>query len=385
MNCSTLNSRLEKGIPMLKKLTIENYKSIQNATIELSGVNIFIGENGCGKTNILEALAMASASKALALNVEGLSNRGIRVAKPNLTFSSFTRTKQKHKIIINLELQRDNEPKFDILSTLYCDDNDDIYSKWKDEFRLYLIDETEIHDNNEKRTEPWLVQEVNQLTQYLIFSLSTKALRGISSESKRMPLGINGESLDILLSQFTEAEWEQLQKYNYLISWLEEAFIDEKDSLKFKVHKLGRSHSILYFKDKFMQNLNNVFSAENTNDGVLHVLFYLALFISKKTPSLFAIDNIETCLNPRICRTLLKELIQLAKENHKQALITTHNPSVLDGLNLHDDEQRLFVVSRNDDGKTQTKRIRFKPKLDDRLKLSEMWMRGYLGGLPTNF
>jgi predicted ATPase len=370
---------------MLKRLTVENYKSIHNATLELSRINIFIGENGCGKTNILEALAMASASKALELNVEGLSNRGIRVAKPNLTFSSFTRTKPKNKIIINLEVQGDQDAKLEIPSILYCDNNDDIYSKWKDESRLYLIDETELHDNNDKRTETWLVHEVNKLTKYLIFSLSTKALRGISSESKRMPLGINGESLDILLSQFTETEWKQLQKYNYLISWLEEAYVDEQDSLKFKGHKLGRSHSILYFKDKFMQNLNNWFSAENTNDGVLHVWFYLALFISQKTPTFFAIDNIETCLNPRICRTLLKELIQLAKANHKQVLITTHNPSVLDGLNLHDDEQKLFVVSRNDEGKTQTKHIRLKPKSDERLKLSEMWMRGYLGGLPTNF
>lgn len=372
---------------MLKRLTIENYKSVHNIALELSRINIFIGENGCGKTNILEALAMASASKALDLNVEGLSNRGIRVAKPNLTFSSFTRTKQRNKIIIDLELQGNNEAKFEIPSILYCDDDDDIYSKWKDESRLYLIDETEIHAHHEKRTEPWLVHEVLHVSQYLIFNLNTKALRGISSESKRMPLGINGESLDILLSQFTELEWKQLQKYNYLISWLLEAFTDEKDSLKFKGHKLGRSHSILYFKDKFMQkkNMNNVFSAENTNDGVLHVLFYLALFISQKTPSFFAIDNIESCLNPRICRTLLKELIQLSKANQKQVLITTHNPSVLDGLNLHDDEQTLFVVSRNDDGKTQIKHIKLKPKSNERLKLSEMWMRGYLGGLPTNF
>jgi len=57
----------------------------------------------------------------------------------------------------------------------------------------------------------------------------------------------------------------------------------------------------------------------------------------------------------------------------------------LDGLNLNDDEQRLFVVYRNDDGKTQIKRIRLKPESDENLKLSEMWMRGYLGGLPKNF
>ncbi len=56
-----------------------------------------------------------------------------------------------------------------------------------------------------------------------------------------------------------------------------------------------------------------------------------------------------------------------------------------DGLNLNDDEQRLFVVSRNDEGKTQVRRIKLKPGSDKNLKLSEMWMRGYLGGLPNNF
>jgi len=374
---------------MLKTLTIENYKSIHNATIELSRINIFIGDNGCGKTNILETLAMASASKALVLDVEGLINRGVRVARPNLTFSSFTGIRQQHKIIIHLGLQRNNDAKFEIPSILYCDDDNNIYAVWKDESRLYFIDKTEIRHNvnNKERTitEPWIVHDVKQLTEYLIFNLNTEALKGFSSKSNRIPLGINGEGLDVLLSEFTEPEWKQLQKYNYLISWLEETFTDKKDSLKFKGYKLGRSNSILYFKDKFMQKKNNVFSAENANDGIVHVLFYLALFISHKTPSLFAIDNIETYLNPRICRTLLKVLIQLAKQNHKQALITTHNPSILDGLNLHDDEQKLFVVSRNDDGKTRTKHIRLKPKSDEKLKLSEMWMRGYLGGLPTNF
>jgi hypothetical protein len=31
-------------------------------------------------------------------------------------------------------------------------------------------------------------------------------------------------------------------------------------------------------------------------------------------------------------------------------LVTTHNPAALDGLNLNDEDQRLFVVYRNDEG-----------------------------------
>jgi predicted ATPase len=110
------------------------------------------------------------------------------------------------------------------------------------------------------------------------------------------------------------------------------------------------------------------------------------LVISKKTPRFLAIDNIESALNPKLCRVLMKILAELAIENGKQILITTHNPAILDGLNLHEDKQRLFIVKRSDEGYTQTERIKMKPDTNgQQLKLSELWMRGYLGGLPTNF
>ena len=42
---------------ILKKLSILNYKNIREATLELSPkMNCFIGENGVGKTNVLDAV-----------------------------------------------------------------------------------------------------------------------------------------------------------------------------------------------------------------------------------------------------------------------------------------------------------------------------------------
>lgn len=136
-----------------------------------------------------------------------------------------------------------------------------------------------------------------------------------------------------------------------------------------------------------MNSKNNTLSAENSNEGILHVLFYLALFLGNKTPKLFAIDNIETALNPLLCQTLIELIVTLSKENGKQVLITTHNPAILDGLNLLDDEQRLFEVFRDDSGYTKTRRIKFKSDLSDKHghKLSEMWMSGLLGAVPQNF
>ncbi|HMU05334.1 MAG TPA: AAA family ATPase, partial [Saprospiraceae bacterium] len=232
-------------------------------------------------------------------------------------------------------------------------------------------------------------EEINPMTNYKIFCLNTPALRGLTGLSKSQPLGIYGESLDVLLANLDKNETEQLKSYSYMIDWLDEYLIDVHDMMKLQHFKLNLGQSRLYFSDKYMAKGNNVFSIENANEGILHVLFYLALMISKKTPKFFAIDNIESCLNPHLARHITREICKLAKENDKQLLITTHNPAILDGLNLRDDEIRLFEVSRNRNGHTVTRRIKVKPDHQDSegrsLKLSELWTRGYLGAISENF
>jgi predicted ATPase len=356
---------------MIKSLKIANFKSILSEQIELSNVNVFIGENGCGKTNILEAVAMLGAANESRFVIQNLANRGARITKPALTMSSFKGQKAKSEVTLTAQMANTLEIK----RILYPHDPQDIYSDWRHQKGDLMPD---------LLSDDPLFQQY--LTNYLIFNLNTAALRGLTQSSLTIPLGINGEGLDILLHDFAPTEWQILKKYSHLISWLDEIIIDETDSLKFKGHKLGRSHSFLYFRDKYMRKDNNVFAAENSNEGVLHILFYLALFISHKTPLFFAIDNIESSLNPQLCRILMRALSAIAVEQQKQVLITTHNPAILDGLNLFDPHQRLYVVKRTDKGDTKTEQIVFKPTAQNKdFKLSELWMRGYLGGLPNHF
>jgi predicted ATPase len=384
---------------MISKLSVKNYKSIFDDSIEFSNVNVLIGENGSGKSNYLEAMAMFSAANSNRLDISGLLEKGVRVTKPNLTLSSFLGKKNKNVIELNVIFKGLGQ-EVELKSNLIPEKENDIYTKWKDKNNINVeISESKqellrkiAEENNEFLVKfgnsifPYLEYRDSFFVPFLIYNLDTQALRGINNNSKVMPLGIYGEGLDVLLSDFSKEEWEELMGYNHLISWLDDIVIDKSDKLKFEGHKLGRSTSILYFRDKYMSRKNNVFAAENSNEGVLHILFYLALFISKKTPKFFAIDNIETALNPKLCRTIMKEIAALAVKHNKQVLITTHNPAILDGLNLNDDRQRLFIIKRTDEGFTKSERIKVKPSVDEKnLKLSEMWMRGYLGGLPTNF
>lgn len=392
---------------MLNKIGIKNFKSVLDHTLELGRVNLFIGENGSGKTNILEAVATAAAALENRLSVEDLYTRGIRAARPSLTISSFPRIPRTSAVSLALFTEGAAEPP--LIMEISPQDSDPALwsvsisgmhaarSEVQNEIRKIL---SHLETRSLELKLKLKVQEALErlygieqslsarmsINDFCIYNLNPLALRGLQNSSLRTPLGINGENLDMLLTSFTAEQIHELARYGRIMPWFDKFILDPEDALKPKGYKLGRSTSKIYFQDRFMRRGNNIFSAENANEGILHILFYLALFISDKTPPIFGIDNIETALNPQLCRELMKALASLAKAHDKQALITTHNPAILDGLNLHDDDQRLFVVYRNDQGHTVTKRIKLKPDTGEtRLKLSELWMRGHLGGLPKAF
>lgn len=89
---------------MIREFSIKNYKSIVDHTIELGRINVFIGENGSGKTNILEALAMSAAALTGKLSVEDLFNRGMRVARPATMRSSFP-GRQAQNVLFTLRFE----------------------------------------------------------------------------------------------------------------------------------------------------------------------------------------------------------------------------------------------------------------------------------------
>ncbi len=487
---------------MFDKIRIQNFKSIYDETIELGRVNVFIGANGSGKSNLLEAIAFASAAADnQEFNNDVLFSKGVRVAMPSLMFSSFAEKKRKEHISITLFngeknilfdlkttdsnpfpnwqinnkefyetnnnskilsikelalIQRKKEKEIELSEKLTKIDkqltND--FNKRKAELdylkkrfmhngikkqgelkneKSTIVDKqtiidfskkefefkqlaTQVKANKEKKLAA--LKKINQLLDieitlynsiknnsiknmlhieqdikkndfsviedFLIYTASTTFLRGIHTESRKEPLGINGEGLDVLLASFDKEEIKKLKYYNYLIGWLEDFFVDKDDALKLRGYKLNRSKSVLYFKDRFMMRKNNVFSAENSNEGILHILFYLALMISKRTPKFFAIDNIESSLNPILCRNIITVICDLVKENEKQVLITTHNPAILDGLNLNDDDIRLFEVYRNNSGHTKARRIKLNPETKpEKIKLSELWTRNYIGAGPN--
>ncbi|MBP0017049.1 MAG: AAA family ATPase [Cyanobacteria bacterium SBLK] len=407
---------------MIREVKIQNYKSIESLDLELGRVNVLIGENGCGKTNILEAIALASAAYSDKLDNEFLVSRGIRVTEPQLMRSAFE--KENIDKNINVEILDDTEHlKF----TLKHDN--ELYSKWcllditnhenlsTNKEVQKPIKTTEIQKINsdveeetldvlqrfvmviENNISPEKVHEVFQkagmkinirrivkisslLEDFLVFFPDNTSLRIFEEEEQIQPLGIHGEGLFKFLRFLDMKEdktrFNEIKERLRLISWFKD-FEIPKD--------LFETERKIYITDKYLDRDLKYFDQRSSNEGFLFTLFYLALFVGEETPKFFAIDNIDNALNPKLCWRVVEELIELAQKYDKQTILTTHNPAILDGLDLHDEEQRLFVVYRNKFGRTRARRI-FPPKPIGQkkpIRLSEAFLRGYIGGMPKHF
>ena len=376
---------------MITEVGIQNYKSISDLKLELGRVTVLIGENGSGKSNILEAIALGSAAAGNKLDNEFLYARGIRVTPdPRFMRAAFDKEnvdrdisltfnmlgQDQHKLIIS----NNNQPYVGWnLSYIGSDSDQHIRNNIK---LLHLsadpIEEAELH----AKLNDMFLQHVTYvyLRQFLIYSPENTCLRD-TKEGQIQPLGVRGEGVFRFVKYLATFEGgERLKDVKERMQFLE-WFKD------FKSPSESTKEVNLEIRDNFISEEVGGFNELSANEGFLFILFYFCLLVGAETPRFFAIDNVDTSLNPKLCTRLVKEMAVLAKKYDKQLILTTHNPAILDGLNLDDDEQRLYVVRRNLDGQTVLKRI-LKPKAEEGaepVRLSEAFLRGYIGGLPRNF
>jgi thiol-disulfide isomerase/thioredoxin len=375
------------------------------------------------------------------LDNEFLAPRGIRVTEPKLMRSAFDVENLEKEIKINFTFKK-NIFFMDSLNYSLSHKND-LYSSWTNtlnmlnfeslaiesmltEINQYLADFQQELNDHTKMAKKKLTNKINHsgdveqdiqkidvaqiidsvkdfknknikkklsllkkqmgkqdfLCNFLVFCLELTELKEFSKEGQVEPLGIKGQGLFKYLRYLSQPQFkeklDEIKEKLELIDWFEDFDIPDN---------LYPGERTLKIKDRYLDPDLEYFDQKSANEGFLFLLFYFCLFIGEETPKFFAIDNIDSSLNPRLCRRLIQELVELAKKYDKQVILSTHNPAVLDGLDLTDDEQKLYVISRKRSGQTKANRI-FPPKPlegQEPVRLSEAFLRGYIGGLPKSF
>jgi len=392
---------------MIQRISIKNYKSVNDLSIELGRVNVFIGENGSGKSNILEALTLAATSiNHSEIENDQLALRGVRTVDAKYYRSGFNEESidkniqfeiiSLHNDKILIELSNDNQPfsKWKVSRTISGSISDYIkkaievkFSKdWDSKFTASGLSEfvDDLIFSIESRKGEFISKVIKplDLKDFMIYAPENYFLRNYTTDETYIdPLGYRGEGLLKLIKVIKQEKPEQyaeIVKSLSLIDWLDKFDVVDGNSLSDSEFKLT---------DKYLEDGIASFDIRSANEGFLFLLFYLTLFITDYTPAFFAVDNIDTALNPKLCSKLISLLSKLATKYNKQVIFTTHSPSVLDGLNLNNEDERLYVVSRGIEGNTIATRVMKKEPLpgQESLKLSEQFLRGYIGGLPKNF
>ncbi|WP_176638223.1 AAA family ATPase [Desulfolutivibrio sulfoxidireducens] len=396
----------------LSRIAIKGFKSILDMEMELGQLNVFIGENGSGKSNILEAVGLLSMALSGTMDYARLAERGVRLSTPEVFKSSFKNVARPKHITIHSTLdatihydvtiwpkQGDTRQEFSYKTENLTANRRPIASRGpsgatilgnrieKDSAKTSVImaayAQGAIPDIVESAIEP--------LTQYAIYAPTTPILRNITNDTSiKEHLGLYGGNL-AKVYRATKFENRRIivASLGKLFPWLKAVGTVVPDEKLQSRHV--QANLVVGFVDRFMKRNFNDLYAYDVSEGAIYALFILCLLWSEGSPRFFALDNIDSSLNPGLVTHLTKLIVEhLGQNPAKQVLLTSHNPTILDALDLFNPMHRLFVVSRNpENGSTMAKR--FTPKegltrerwseLMHQMKLSELWLSGALGAL----
>lgn len=391
---------------MIRTVHIDGFKSVHSETLELGRVNCFIGANGVGKSNVLEAIGVLGAAANGVVDDEALVRRGVRAGLPRLYKSSFA--SERTPAHIGVGATGDNgacyrvsllnpldspEPAWSYKTELLSDGKQEIVSdgvrnrkNLNPQAGLAALQLVDVAPDNAA------AKLMQCLQNYAIYCPNTPTLRGtVPDAQSRAPVGLSGgqlaEGFAELQRRYSEEDSGVIDEVLELIDWVNDIQTTSYGA-NLLSPKVARTKLMLKFTDRFMNKSRNELTAYDASEGALYVIFCAVLCLLPQAPRLFAIDNLDQALNPRLVTRLTARLSGWLKSGgqDRQLLFSAHNPAVLDGLDLSDPEVRLFAVERNSNGLTCVRRVELSHQLTDLNKeypLSRLWLMGHLGAVPN--
>lgn len=421
---------------MLERLVIERFKSVRSADINFGRVNLFIGANGTGKSNILEAIGIVSAMLGRGIGNPDLARKGVRLTPPEIMKSAH----KNRELPKTLELRAFITPKIQYkcnLSSAIGDASLKVHSEsinYRGERVLgrsgrgNKVSGTSLPGQLDKHRGMWdqvkaafsfdpnMIDALDGFSQYAIYAPQTDFLRGRKySVADVPPVGLHGEGLPDAVSELIRQTLGMRRAASgsrrfeaiiarkaldlvFLPAWTRGVRVGPLAKHMISADVVGEPGKMVYFIDKFMMEKRNKLSAYDSSEGTLFLLFAAVLLAHKQSPKYFALDNVDNALNPVMTRVLVENIIELTKQScdnssdvgPRQVFLTSHNPTSLDALDLFDSSQRAFVVSRNKEtGDTIVTRLQPRSGMTrsdwavatNGKKLSQLWLDGSIDGL----
>lgn len=395
----------------IKQLSFKNFKTLEDVCFEPGRVNVFIGANGSGKTTILEAIGLLCAAMTDRVDNASMQRKGIRLSVPSLYKSAFADLKRKASFV-GLDVSWCQDEKNYQYSVNLNVPSEAVSAKrdmWRYHSEKLKIDNNQIWGRSGASRIPYdqyvgllmlepneelakIRSEIEKFKNYVIYQPNTQALRGtLPDPYQNIPIGLCGgrlaEAIEEIMKKDSNGESFfkniPLDDILNLIDWASDFYVASPKKTSINA-SIPTSRRILEFQDRYLTSKTS-FTAYDASEGALYVLFLLCLALHTDAPEIFAVDSFDHAMHPRLARETTKLFCKLILEQEKTAFVTTHNPLVLDGLNILNDDIRLFAVNKSRiTGHTSLQRIRITQEfIDSGYSLSRLWTEGRLGGVPN--
>ncbi len=334
---------------MITHLKIQHYKSIENLDLELSNLAVFVGPNGTGKSNLLDAARLIRDAAVSGLD-QAISERhgidslrqwspsrpyhmsfevrlGNRFGHGDLSFT-LASSRGNHQVLREAGSWTPARPNRGQIS--YKRDS-------KGEVRLYGLKFLPPRGGNqvlaEEPDELFLRQLearefrglVNALASFEAYSIFPNVLRTPQKVSNDRRLAASGENLTSIFKALTRsrrrgslrARAEMLDALRQVLPMLDSIRIQSLGGLMVPVFRVrepdGRVHD---------------FNVSQISDGTLRVLGLLTALYQPFRPDVLAMEEPEQTIHPGVLAVLADAVKEVSATS--QVLLTTHSPELVD-------------------------------------------------------
>jgi predicted ATPase len=388
---------------MIQQVRIQNFRSLKDVTLDLQQVNLLIGPNNSGKTNVLKALVflyhILFDEQFRFIEEEThkriIFNSSLKLVNDQLQGSIvFTINFEVYEsnYFCQIELQRSLRRRgiFGIRSNtkpvvkfLMRDNkqNIDQYLSGSSYFavfnREFSAEKPEFYD---------AVKYMRDVFEDLIiYRIDPKTLFDSVIPSHEMRLNSNSSNIIPFLFGLSQ---NYKKRFQQLESDLERC-VGDIVSVSTPPDPFEKGKLTL----KFFDARENDYWVDEVSEGVLYFLALLCIIHQPDPPKLLLLEEPEKGIHPRRIREVLDFIFDLAQEKDIQVIMTTHDTYVVD--QFADIPEAVFVFDKKE-GATEVKNLQ-KDIIEPADKLSEEnglpptnytrglgehWAAGFLGGVP---
>ncbi len=329
---------------MIVRLKIQHYKSIEDLDLPLSKLAVFVGPNGTGKSNLIDALRFIRAAAVSGLDHAVSERHGI---------DSIRQWSPSKPYYVTLEVELENQYGAGILSFTLASYRGNprvrqengwwrhhdslktiLYNRSQDGGIQLLQADGHLSQLSAEQPDELFLRQieardfrplVDSLASFEAYSIFPNVLRTPQKPSNDSRLAAGGENLTSIFKALTRsrkgdharARAEILEAVQQVLPMLDSIRIQSLGGLMVPVFRVrepdGRVHD---------------FNVSQISDGTLRVLGLLTALYQPSRPDVIAMEEPEQTVHPGVLAVLADAAKEISATS--QVLITTHSPELVD-------------------------------------------------------